>query len=621
VVRPATLVRSSQAMNDERSLFMQAPVAICVLEGPRHTFVFANDHYRALVGGREVEGKTLLEALPDLADQGYDKLLDEVKATGKTFYGTEAEVRFADVTKYMNFTYSAKTSSDGVVDGVLVSAVDVTEQVRARQNLRNERDKLETIFEASPAAMALWRGRDLVFEKVNSVYQSIYGARPLLGLPITVALPELIDQPFIELLERVFDTGEPVRGREALGYVTRTTGGPLQARYWDYTYDRVDGADGTPYGVYCHSIDVTDRVLARKDAEHANRTKDEFLAMLGHELRNPLAPIKTALELMRMRGDTAFTKERTVIERQVDHLSRLVDDLLDVSRITSGKVHLNLKWVNLSDVVKEALEIASPLLEQRQQHLTIDVPQADLVVEGDETRLAQVLSNILTNASKYTPQGGRVDIRAREEGESIVITVRDNGIGISEAMLPRVFELFSQESQSIERSQGGLGLGLAIVRTLTEMHGGKASVESAGKGQGSTFTIRLPKRVQDSLERTTVAADSMTRILIVDDNEDASEALAKALRARQYEVRIAHDGPEALAIAKTFQPQVAVLDVNLPVMDGYELGKRIKHDAPGTRLLAMTAYGNRARDHQDGVFDAYLQRPVGWEQVIALLSL
>ena len=240
--------------------------------------------------------------------------------------------------------------------------------------------------------------------------------------------------------------------------------------------------------------------LARQEAEAANRAKDEFLAMLGHELRNPLSPILTALQLMKLRGGGGLERERTVIERQVSHLTRLVDDLLDVSRIARGKVELKEELVEIAEVVAKAIEIATPLLDQRTHALDVDVPRR-LWVRGDSIRLNQVVSNLLTNAAKYTPPGGRITVRATEERGEIVIRVRDTGIGIAPDVLPSVFDLFVQERQAIDRSQGGLGLGLTIVRNLVERHGGTVSAHSDGPGIGSEFVVRLPRAVWNRLPR------------------------------------------------------------------------------------------------------------------------
>ena len=368
----------------------------------------------------------------------------------------------------------------------------------------------------------------------------------------------------------------------------------------------------------------------REAAEGANRAKDEFLAMLGHELRNPLSPILTALQLMKVRGAEDSERARTVIERQVNHLTRLVDDLLDVSRIARGRIELKEQVVEIGEVVAKAIETTSPLLEQQTHVLTVDVPESGLSVYADPTRLSQVISNLLTNAAKYTPAGGRIDVGARREGDEVVVSVRDSGIGIPPAMLPHVFDLFVQARQAIDRSQGGLGLGLTIVRNLVEQHGGTVSAKSDGPGLGSEFTIRLPMAAgKKAAHQAGGAAPSATargeagRVLIVDDNIDAAEMFAYALRHQGYETRIAHDGPAALQIAADFKPTVAVLDIGLPVMDGYELARHLRQipHLANVRLIAVTGYGqdsDRRRAHAVG-FHKHLVKPVDLDDMEAAI--
>jgi signal transduction histidine kinase len=374
---------------------------------------------------------------------------------------------------------------------------------------------------------------------------------------------------------------------------------------------------------------------ARREAEAANRAKDEFLAMLGHELRNPLAPITTALYLMRLRHQGIAEKERGVIERQVEHLVRLVDDLLDVSRLTQGKVELRRQRVEVSEIVAKAIETASPLLEQHGHHLAVDVPPSGLAVDGDVTRLGQVIANLLINAAKYTRSGGRIAVEGARRGAEIVLAVRDDGIGIDREMLPKIFDLFMQERQALDRSQGGLGLGLAIVRSLIAMHGGSVSAHSAGRGHGSEFTVRLPAAVLQVAEddaggaapaeepaSAKGAADAL-RILVVDDNTDAAVVLAEWLSAVGHTTRIAHDGPSALRIAQELEPDVAVVDIGLPVMDGYELARRLRALPALERLhlIAVTGYGqseDRLRSREAG-FDEHLVKPIQPEHLAPLL--
>lgn len=367
----------------------------------------------------------------------------------------------------------------------------------------------------------------------------------------------------------------------------------------------------------------------RDAAEAASRAKDEFFAMLGHELRNPLAPILSALELIGQQAGTAFERERSVISRQVDHLSRLVDDLLDVSRIAGGKVELKRAPVELARVVDEALEPCRILFTQRRHQLELDVA-AGLLVHADSTRLVQVVSNLLTNAAKYTPPGGRVTVRGQGQGDQVELVVKDSGIGISPEILPRVFDLFVQEPQAIDRAQGGLGLGLAIVRGLVEQHGGTVAAHSDGIGRGAEVTVRLPALSAEAARQEPSAAGARVsasraplRVLIVDDNEDAADMLAEMLSRRGYLARSAHDPGAALRLAAELLPDVAFLDIGLPGMTGYELAARLRQ-LPGlaaVELVALTGYGqesDRQRAKEAG-FHHHLVKPVGRVSVEQIL--
>ena len=371
---------------------------------------------------------------------------------------------------------------------------------------------------------------------------------------------------------------------------------------------------------------------ARARAELADRRKDEFLAMLGHELRNPLAPISTALQLMRFRQDGVALRERMIIERQVRHLERLVDDLLDISRITRGQIDLKRVPVEMSDIVTKAIEQVEPLLEQRSHKLVISVPRERLTVDGDPVRLAQVISNLLTNAAKYTEPGGEIHLSAAREGAAVVVRVRDTGVGIAPVLLPHVFDLFTQAPQTLARSQGGLGLGLAIVRRLVELHGGRVEAHSDGPGTGSTFLVALPCSDGRVFADAVAAAETRPardraggrRILVVDDNEDAADTLAEALSDQGYDVRVAVDGPRALAAAAEFGPDVVLLDIGLPVMDGYEVARQLRQrtEPRPPRLLAVTGYGqekDRALATAAG-FDDHIVKPVDLDDLFARLA-
>jgi signal transduction histidine kinase/CheY-like chemotaxis protein len=359
---------------------------------------------------------------------------------------------------------------------------------------------------------------------------------------------------------------------------------------------------------------------AKDEAQRANRAKDEFLAMLGHELRNPLAPILTALELMRLRAGDVLLRERTIIERQTTHLARLVDDLLDVSRIARGVVKLNRAHVLVADVIAEAIEMAAPLFEQQRHELAAEVPR-ELATDGDPERLAQVFANLLTNAAKYTDPGGHVVVTARALGDEVEVRVSDNGRGISPELIPRVFDPFVQEPQNLDRARGGLGLGLAIVRNVVQLHHGRIDVSSAGIGRGSTFTVYLPRVPAESIEsvspgddRAFVAPQDAGSILVVDDNRDAAILLCEMLETRGYTTHIAHEPAEALRIADTLAPDIAILDIGLPEMSGYELARQLRKLPrwQHVRMVALTGYGqsiDRELSRQAG-FEHHLVKPI-----------
>jgi signal transduction histidine kinase/ActR/RegA family two-component response regulator len=402
--------------------------------------------------------------------------------------------------------------------------------------------------------------------------------------------------------------------------------------------------DARHAGALARSLDSARAALERQAkslkeatnrAEVASRAKNEFLAMLGHELRNPLAPIMTALQIMRLKGSAS--REHEILDRQVRHLMRLVDDLLDVSRIASGKVELRKVRVELGDVIARAVEVASHLPEQRQQMLTVNVPDHGIPVEGDADRLTQVFSNLITNAAKYSERNTKIVVSAERIADKAVVRVKDEGFGIEPDMLDAIFDRFAQQKQSMDRSMGGLGLGLAIVKNLVSLHGGTVRAISEGPGKGSDFVVELPlsSLTADAAPPTAAASssnralekprlDGMLRVLVVDDNDDAAEMLSKALQGLGYVVRTAPDGPSALVVAEEFRPQVALLDIGLPVMDGYEVGRRLRDEQGETelRLVALTGYGqasDKARSQEAG-FDAHLVKPIDLAKVQRLLE-
>jgi signal transduction histidine kinase/ActR/RegA family two-component response regulator len=374
------------------------------------------------------------------------------------------------------------------------------------------------------------------------------------------------------------------------------------------------------------------RTQAERELRAADQRKDEFLAMLAHELRNPLAPISTGAHLLKLlHSDNAqITQTCAIIVRQVDHMTGLVDDLLDVSRVTRGLVSLSTRMLDLKGVVDDAAEQIRPLMAARRHRVVIDMAPGAALVKGDHKRLVQVVANLLNNASKYTPEGGRIDLRLSAEDSHYLLTVADDGIGMEPALVARVFDLFTQAERTPDRSQGGLGLGLALAKSLVELHGGTLRAHSPGLGKGSTFDVRLPRHNQELLppaplaDQGAHAAGAPLRIMLVDDNIDAVHTLQLFLRAAGHQVEIAYSAGDALNLARNFQPDACLLDIGLPDFDGNELARRLRGvpGVAGALLVAMTGYGRQEdRETATGAgFDHYLVKPVNTMQLSDILA-
>ena len=383
-------------------------------------------------------------------------------------------------------------------------------------------------------------------------------------------------------------------------------------------------------------VDISDRKRAEDSLKEADRSKNEFLATLAHELRNPLAPIRAAVRILELKANmTPDTQSALdVIDRQTRQMTRLIDDLLDIARITSNKLELRKERIELREALKAAMETSKPLMEQRGHELVVEMDDEPIYLDGDLIRLAQVVSNLLNNAAKYTESGGRICLTGTKKEGNAVITVRDNGIGIAPEVLPRIFEMFTQVGRTTGGSQSGLGIGLTLVRRLVQMHDGAISVHSDGPGQGSEFIISLP--VYDSQTPTeagtAVSEPSETlapksgpiRILVVDDNHDSADSLGLLLKLVGNEVRIVHDGQDAVDTANEFQPRVVLLDIGLPTLNGYEAARKIREQPSGKQavMIAVTGWGeavDRQRSKQAG-FDHHLVKPVDFDALTALLA-
>ncbi|MDB4961982.1 MAG: Chemotaxis protein methyltransferase CheR [Myxococcales bacterium] len=507
---------------------------------------------------------------------------------------------------------------------------------RLGRDLEQQRSAISQLFAHCPVPVAMLTGPELVYVNANPAYmescERVGGdaGRPVQGRTMREVMPE-VESKWGDLLRQVLRTGIPHVDRDVKLEFERD--GVLHESYWTYIFSPLKGAGDAEDVVVVITSETTDQMVAAQcleqmaaEANAANRTKDEFLAMLGHELRNPLSPILTSLQVLRLRG--IDSQEQRIIERQVCHLTRLVDDLLDVSRITRGKVELRKERIELGTVISRAVEMTTPLLEQRRHLLTLEVPPIDLIVEADADRLAQVFSNLLTNAAKYTAEDGKILVRVEHGDGRVRVRIVDNGAGIAEEMLARVFELFTQQTQTLDRAEGGLGLGLAIVKSLVELHGGTVSAYSSGPGQGSEFMVELPLLAAHvdiavtAVHAHPMSPTSLSRILVVDDNDDAAYALKKALEVLGHTVETAHDGPDALRRVTSFKPNIALVDIGLPVMDGYELARRLREQQP-VHLVAVTGYGQESDFRRSAAagFEQHLVKPVDLDRLQEVVNL
>jgi PAS domain S-box-containing protein len=521
---------------------------------------------------------------------------------------------------------------------LVATAQQRIESEARRRMIEAERDRL--LLDA-PLGAAVMLGEDLVYHLVNSVYAAVSGrpADEMVNKPFVEVYPELLGSPVHEKFKEVYRSGEPFVSKPTLVQIHRN-GGALDDRYFTYNLSPLRTLTGEVFGLMVIAVDITTEVESRSHVERLNvelkaaaRAKDEFLAMLAHELRNPLAPIGAAAELLQLikLDEKRVRQTSQVIGRQVRHMTALVDDLLDVSRLTRGLVELDKAPLDIRHVVADAVEQVTPLIQSRRHHLALHLPPDITKVSGDKKRLIQVMANILNNAAKYTPEGGNIVLRVDVHSAHVSIEVEDNGIGMEPGLASRAFDLFTQAERTPDRSSGGLGLGLALVKSLTELHGGRVSCQSAGLGKGSTFSVQLPRQAQSKdeldgpdVDRSMEQEAASLRILVVDDNEDAASMIAMLLDASGHHVMVEHSSRKALERATQYAPQVCILDIGLPEMDGIELAKRLRvqPETANSLLIAVTGYGqdqDRKQTKAAG-FDHHLVKPADIQQLSAMLS-
>jgi len=537
-----------------------------------------------------------------------------------------------DEQTWFTFSYSPVRDDSGMPAGVYCACVEVTGQVLAERYRDEENKRLVTLFEQAPGIIAVLRGPEHIFEITNKSYMQLIGRTDLVGKTAREALPYVEGQGFFELLDQVYTSGEPFVGHSVPLDVVRQPGAPPERRYLDFVYQPIRDPAGNVVGIFVEGSDMTVRKQVEDELRAANRQKDQFLAMLAHELRNPLAPITTAAQLLKMGtlDSKAIRNASDIIARQAEHMTDLVNDLLDVSRVTRGLVTLDKEELDLNAVVAGALEQVRPLIESKRHSLTMQLSGEPVHVLGDRTRLVQVLSNILNNAAKYTPPGGEIVLRVTALEDRVVVTVRDNGIGIEPDVLPYIFELFTQAERTPDRSQGGLGIGLALVKSLVALHGGKVDARSDAPGKGSEFEICLPRMDTGAAATPEANGESLAaraqplRVVVVDDNQDAAQMLATLLEVQGHSVSVEYDGRGAVLRARIERPHVMLLDIGLPDTDGYALARQLRAipELRGVTLIALTGYGQDEdrRMAEEAGFDHHLVKPADLAQVTTILA-
>ncbi|HJV51405.1 MAG TPA: PAS domain-containing protein [Noviherbaspirillum sp.] len=617
-----------------RQLFQQAPGVIAVLRDPDHVFELANDAYLRLVGNRQVLGKPVREALPEVEGQGFFEQLDRVYASGEPFVGHRVPVKLRSGAggpleeHFLNFVYQPIRDYRGKVNGIFIEGNDVTDAVKASQALQESEERLRQLVNtipqlawiANPDGQGHWYN-DRWFEYTGLDQAQLAGT----GWKAAVHpedLPHLLDA-----WQTAVSSG---RRYEA---TARLRAGDGTYRTFIVRAVPLRDPEGRIVQWFGSNTDVSVIEAAQRELKEANRRKDEFLAMLAHELRNPLAPIAAATDLLKL-GTLDADKVRQashVIARQVEHMTKLVDDLLDVSRVTRGLVKLREESLNINDLVANAIEQVQAQMQVKHHLFISHVPDEQFWVRGDRTRLIQVFSNILNNAAKFTPPEGRIRLHLSGDGKQVSVAVEDNGIGIAPSLLPHIFDLFTQGERSSDRSLGGLGLGLALVRSLLELQGGSVSVHSDGVGLGSRFLVQLPRIAapgnhsgHSAENHPAPAVANQKRLMVVDDNRDAALTLSLLLETTGHKVTVAHNAADALSFARRLSPSILFLDIGLPDMEGYELARRLRRlpETAGCILVAVTGYGqpeDKARAMQAG-FDHHFVKPVKLGAVLALLA-
>lgn len=634
---PASWSASLRAMV-RMALSTKHPVYI--FWGEDHAGIY-NDAYRVSLGPEKhpaILGRAGKEGWPEIWSIIGPQIEFVRRGEGATWHENQLVpiLRFGEV-QDVYWTYSfAPIDDDSApngIGGVLVICTETTRQVALEKRITAEKERLATMFREAPTFMAMLIGPEYIFEHVNPAYMKLTGHRDVIGKPVAVALPETVGQGYIALLDEVYRSGKAFIAQGSKYELQVSPGGPVTERFVDFVYQPVsDTGDGVS-AIFVIGMDVTERMIADRALRHADRRKDEFLATLAHELRNPLAPIRTAAHLL---SHATLTEERTrwctdMIVRQSGSMALLLDDLLEITRITTGKLDLRKEHVSIEKLVNAAVETARPVIDARDHDLTIELPDNPPLLEVDPLRMSQVLTNLLTNAAKYTDPGGKITIAVVIKPEHAVFEVIDNGVGLLPESLPTLFEMFGQVRGTVDRAQGGLGIGLALSKGLVELHGGSIQAFSEGPYRGSVFraTVPLPATARPLAKPSTddehaARPSGKGRLLVVDDNVDGAQTLALLLELEGYQVDTAHDGHEAFKKARDTHPDAIFLDIGMPALSGHQVAARIRAEAWGKNMLLVATTGwGQEEDRQRALvsgFDFHLTKPIDPRQVFQLLA-
>ncbi|MEO7080553.1 MAG: PAS domain-containing protein, partial [Flavobacteriales bacterium] len=611
---------------DQQKLLDQLPIGVAKLDSEyRYTYLNERAISSLNTSAQVLLGRVVWEVYPEVAGTFVQ---DAYRRTMEERVVSRIELFFAPVQKW--FDAESHPANDG---GIVVFFHDAQDRkqremalLASEETAERERRFYNSILTTTPDFAYIW-GADYTFLYGNKALLDLYGLKPeeYVGRSFRdVGYPEWHARMHEQEIDEVVRTGQPVRGK--IPFRAKGGGG-----IYDYIFMPVFGPDGKVEAIAGTTRDVTELERSAEALKEADKRKDEFLAVLAHELRNPLAPLRSGVELLAQDPDPeVVTQARQIMSRQVEHMVHLVDDLMDLSRVNRGAIDLRMEPVKLRDVLEAAVETVRPVIEHKQHRLEVQFLPQPVTVHGDSTRLAQIFSNLLNNAAKYTQPGGSINVHVEKSEAQVSVSITDTGVGIQPADQSKVFEMFAQVNRSTDRSQGGLGIGLNIVQRLTKMHGGHIAVASEGLDKGSVFTVHLPLANTHGAaspckpEAAAKEGGKPLRILIVDDNVDAAFVLSMLLKKMDHEVHAMHGGEEAIELMKDFKPDVVFLDIGMPGMDGYEVCRRMRRleGLEHCHIVALTGWGQKEdKEHaKKAGFDRHLVKPTDRQTIIQLLA-